>query len=57
MVLFHSAARHVDFQRLNRLGVCMSASMTVALQRKMGANFDSKVLVWKKEIEKNKAAI
>jgi len=48
MILFHSAARHVDFQRLNRLGICMCASMTVALQRKMGANYDSKVLAWKK---------
>lgn len=57
MILFHSAARQVDFQRLNRLGICMSASMTVALQRKMGANYDSKVLAWKKEIERNKASI
>lgn len=57
MIFFYSAARQVDFQRLNRLGICMSASMTVALQRKMGANYDSKVLAWKKEIEKNKASI
>ena len=57
MILFHSAARHVDFQQQNRLGICMSASMTVALQRKMGANYDCKVLAWKKEIEKNKASI
>ena len=57
MILFHSAARNVDYQRLNRLGICMSADMTVALQKKMSANYDSKVLVWKKEIEKNKGAI
>lgn len=57
MILYHSAARHADFQRLNQLGVCMSASRTVALQRKMGANFDSQALLWKKEIEQNKASI
>ena len=57
MILFHSAARHVHFQRLKSLGICMSASMTVALQRKMGGNYDSKVLAWKKEIEKSKASI
>ena len=57
MILFHSAARHVDFQQLNWLGIYMSASMTMALQRKMGANFDSRVLAWKKEIKNNRAAI
>ena len=54
MILFHSAARHVDFQWLKSLGICMPASITVALQRKMGGNYDSKVLAWKKEIEKSK---
>lgn len=35
----------------------MLVSMIVVFQRKMGVNYDSKVLVWKKEIEKNKVLI
>lgn len=55
-VLFHSGVSHRDHNRLNHLGVCMSSQMVISLHEKMGENFDHKVLLWKKEIEKNKSA-
>ena len=55
-VLFHSGVSYKDFTRLNHLGVCMSHDMMVALQQKMGENFDYKAILWRKSIESNKCA-
>ena len=52
-ILFHSGANYEDIVRLNRLGVCMSPSRMVNLQRQMGKSFDAKVLLWKNDAEKN----
>ena len=56
-LLFHSGASYYDTIRLNHLGVCMHPSMTVDLQRKMGTTSESKVILWKKTIENNRAAL
>ena len=53
-VLFHSGVSYKDFTRLNHLGICMSHDMMVALQQKMGDNFDYKAILWRKSIEANK---
>ena len=53
-VLFHSGVSYKDFTRLNHLGICMSHDMMVALQQKMGENFDYKAILWRKSIEANK---
>lgn len=53
-VLFHSGVSYNDFTRLNHLGICMSHDMMVALQQKMGENFDYKAILWCKSIEANK---
>lgn len=55
-VLFHSGASHLDHNRLNHLGLCMSSQMVISLHQKMGEKFDHKVRLWKKEIENNKSA-
>ena len=54
IVLFHSGVSYKDFTRLNHLGICMSHDMMVALQQKMGENFDYKAILWRKSIEANK---
>ena len=51
-ILFHSGVNYEDIVRLNRLGVCMSPSRMVNLQRQMGKSFDAKVLLWKNDAEK-----
>ena len=56
-VLFHSGVKHEDLKRLNRLGVCMSPDSILRAQRKMAFDVGSKVQVWKREIEENKAAL
>ena len=53
-ILFHSGVSYKDFGRLNHLGVCMSHDQMIALQQKMGENFDYKAIVWRKCIETNK---
>ena len=55
-VLFHSGVSFKDFTRLNHLGICMSHDRMIALQQKMGENFDSKAIMWRKAIEANKCA-
>ena len=55
-ILFHSGVSYKDFGRLNHLGVCMSHDQMIALQQKMGENFDYKAIVWRKCIETNKCA-
>ena len=45
IVLFHGGVSYKDFIRLNHLGICMSHDMIVALQQKMGANFDAKAIM------------
>lgn len=54
IVLFHGGVSYKDFTRLNHLGICMSHDMIVALQQKMGANFDAKAIMSWKKIEGNK---
>ena len=54
-ILLHSGAKTTDFTRLNRLGICMSHKETVKKQTEMGENYDEKVLLWKEEVEKEKA--
>lgn len=54
IVLFHGGVSYKDFTRLNHLGICMSQDMIVALQQKMGANFDAKAIMSWKKIEGNK---
>lgn len=56
-ILFHSGANYEDIVRLNRLGVCMSPSRMVNLQRQMGKSFDAKVLLWKNDAEKKLSAL
>ena len=50
-ILFHIGVSHQDLIRLNRLGISMSPDMTLGLQRRLGKNFDSKVLSYKKALE------
>ena len=56
-VLFHAGVGYDDLTRLNRMGVCMSPSMVINLQRKMGEHFDAKVYVWKNKIEENRRTL
>lgn len=56
-VLFHSGASYRDLTRLNHLGVCMSPQMATNLLEKMGENLESKVVLWKRQIEENKSAL
>lgn len=51
LVLFHSGISFYDTIRLNHLGICMSPSRIVNLQKQMGSSCDSKLLLWKKDIE------
>ena len=52
-LLIHSGATYQDITRLNKLGVCMSPQSTTDMQKKMGTNFDVKVLMWKSSNEDN----
>ena len=54
-IFFHSGVE--DIIRLNRLGVCMSHSRMLNLQRQMGKFFDAKVLIWKNDAEKKLSAL
>ena len=54
-VLFHSGVSYMDFTGLHHLGICMSHDMVVALQQKMGENFDYKAILWRKSIEATNA--
>ncbi|CAB4031015.1 Hypothetical predicted protein, partial [Paramuricea clavata] len=56
-VLFHSGISHVDVQRLNRLGICMSSDSVINLHENMGENFDYAAKKWKKEIEENNSML
>ena len=56
-ILFHSGAKFEDLIRLNRLGVCMSPTMVVSMQRKMGEQLEAKVKVWKTRIEDNRGTL
>lgn len=56
-ILFHSGAKYEDLIRLNRLGVCMSPNVIVAMQRKMGEQLEAKVKVWKRRIEDSRGAL
>jgi hypothetical protein len=48
--------KHQDINRLHKLGICMSPEMVLEMERKMGKSCERKLLLWKKEIEENKAA-
>ena len=56
-IFFHSGVSYEDIIRLNRLGVCMSHSRMLNLQRQMGKFFDAKVLIWKNDAEKKLSAL
>jgi hypothetical protein len=53
-ILFHSGVRFNDIERLQKLGICMSPDSIVKLQKKMGENCDSRLQMWKKDVELNK---
>ena len=55
-ILFHSGVKHQDINRLHKLGICMSPAMVIDMERKMGESCERKLLLWKKDIEENKAA-
>ena len=55
-ILFHSGVSFKDFGRLNHLGVCMSHKSMIALQQRMGENFEHKAIIWRRSIECNKSA-
>ena len=55
--LFRSGAKFEDLIRLNRLGVCMSPTMVVSTQRKMGEQLEAKVKVWKTRTEDNRGTL
>lgn len=52
-ILFHSGVKRRDLNRLNKLGICMSPDTIINFHKRMGENCESKVLLWKKEIERN----
>lgn len=57
LVLFHSGISFYDTVRLNHLGICMCPQSMVQLQKKMGNSCDSRLLIWKKNIEEVHSAL
>ena len=55
-VLFHSGVKHEDINRLQKLGVSVSAKSIVKFQKEMGNNSEAKIEHWKKNIERNALA-
>ena len=56
-VLFHGGLRMADMIHLNHLGVGMSLSRVINLQKQMGMGSNSKVLIWKKSMEEVLGAV
>lgn len=57
MLLFNSGVKYQDIRRLNRLGICMAPQSIVNLQKRMGISCDSKVIIWKRNIEEVLSAL